>query len=315
MPSRPSASWRRKRPRPASDACCGRRGGWSCESDQVTATARALRTSAQCALPHVFGLFLLVCGCAAAPPWHRGHLDELAEYYDQGVGGGGTAAEAERNAQVALVAYRHGIQVRSVTGSQIQSFSRNGDELVFQLITDSLTQQVAGALPAGTYIAERWRDQDGSWWSYALSERPGEGPRIRRLVDSRMRMARVRAIVPGWAQFTKHQERKGWAIVTGEALSVVGWLALDALTAEYRSQRNQAATVTDYRYYDRWSDRFAWGAAGCASLAAATYLASAIDGIANRPPAYRLLMTQVYLDVRPGAGYLVRAALHLPAGA
>lgn len=258
----------------------------------------------------MLSLIVLNCGCAAAPPWQRGYIDELSEYYDQGVGGGSTAAAADRSAQIALVGYQQGVQVSSITENRVHEFSRNGDELIFEVETDQGTQQkVSGVLPAASYIAERWRSQDGYWWSYALSERPGQGPRIHRLAGRGLQLARTRAVVPGWAQFTKKQDRKGWTIAAGEALGLVGWLALDALTGEYRDRRGQAVTPADYRYYDRVSDRFAWGAAGCASLAAATYLFSMIDGIINRPPAYRLLMTQVHLEAQPGSGFPV-LALH-----
>lgn len=270
------------------------------------AATRRLQPPGRPPLRCMLSLIVLSCGCAAAPPWQRGFLDEISEYYDQGVGGGSTVEAADRNAQIALVAFRHGIQIRHVTEDSVDSFSRNGDELIFEFFRQGTHQTVTGTLPAGSHIAERWRAQEGYWWSYALCERPGKGPRIHRLEGRGLQMARRRAVVPGWSQFTKKQERKGWAIITGESLGLAGWLALDALTAEYRSRRGQA-TPADYRYYDRWTKRFAWGAAGCASLAAATYVFSTIDGITSRPPAYRLLMSQVHLEVQPGAGYLVFA--------
>lgn len=248
----------------------------------------------------MLGLIVANCGCAATPPWHRGFVDELSGYYDQGVGGGSTAAAADRNAQIALVGYQQGFQVSSITEGRVGSFRRNGDELTFEVATERGIQQISGVLPPGSYVAERWRAQDGSWWSFALSERPGQGPELRRLTASRMQMARTRAVVPGWAQFAKKEDRKGWTIIAGEALSLGGWYALGALTDEYRRRRGQG-TPADYRYYDRWSDRFAWGAAGCRSLAGATYLFSMIDGIISRPPTYRLLMTQVHPAVHRGS--------------
>lgn len=99
----------------------------------------------------MLSLIVLGCGCAAAPPWQRGFLDEISEYYDQGVGGGSTAAAADRNAQIALVGYQQGVQVSSITDNRVHSFSRNGEELTFEVVTDQGTQQkVAGVLPAGS---------------------------------------------------------------------------------------------------------------------------------------------------------------------
>jgi len=137
-----------------------------------------------------FSILLLavgLAGCASAPPpWQGGFLDGVSDYYDQGTGVGSSSDRADRNAQIALVGYQQGIDVESMTEDKIQSFSKNGDELIFEVMTSEGVQRVSGTLPAGSYIAERWKADSGSWWSFAVAEKPGKERRIQELRDSRL---------------------------------------------------------------------------------------------------------------------------------
>lgn len=253
----------------------------------------------------LFIAIISVSGCATAPPpWHGGFLDSLSDYYDQGTGGGRTIERADRNAQIALVGYQQGIEVESVIEDQVQSFQKNGDELVVEIMTSKGLQRIAGTLPAGSYIAEHWQDKSGYWWSYAVSERPGKSRRIQELRDARLGAARIRAVAPGWAQFSKGQKSKGWKILTAEGIGVVGWATCAILQADYRDRRDRAHP-SDYDYYDDWANCFYWGSVGFGTVAGATYLYNLIDGITSVPPTYRLLLSKVHWGIQPRPDGLV----------
>ncbi|MBT4499671.1 MAG: hypothetical protein HOC74_18230 [Gemmatimonadetes bacterium] len=240
-----------------------------------------------------------LAGCASAPPpWQGGFLDGVSDYYDQGTGVGSSSDRADRNAQIALVGYQQGIAVESMTEDKIQSFSKNGDELIFEVMTSEGVQRVSGTLPAGSYIAERWKADSGSWWSFAVAEKPGKERRIQELRDSRLGSARLRSIVPGWAQFTKGQKSKGWRIVAAEGVGVVGLATFAILQKDYEDRRDRAAAV-DYDYYNDWANRFYWGSVTFGTLAGATYLYNWIDGITSVPPTYQLLLSKVDWDLQP----------------
>ena len=237
---------------------------------------------------HRFGILLLIFsvgGCATAPPpWHGGFLDSIADYYDQGTGGGKSIDRSDRNAQIALVGYQQGIDVESITEDEVQSFSKQGDELIVE---------VSGTLPPGSYIAERWKDESGYWWSYAVSEKLGKERRIQDLRNTRLGMARMRAPVPGWAQFTKGQRQKGWRILTAQGIGLVGSATFFILQTDYKNRRDDSINPTDYEYYDDWANRFYWSHAAFTAVAGATYLYSLVDGITTVPPTYRLLLSRL----------------------
>ena len=253
-----------------------------------------------------FAILLLavgLAGCASAPPpWHGGFLDGVSEFYDQGTGGGATIDQADSYAQANLLGYRQGIEVESITASEVQSIEKQGDELIVEVMTRNGVQRIAGELPPGTYIAERWQDASGDWWSFAVAEKPGKAQRIQSLRDSRLGGARLRSVVPGWAQFSKGQKSKGWRILMAEGVGAVGFAAFAILQKDFEDRRDRVRGIgqgaaDDRQYYDDWANRFYWGSVTLGTLAGATYLYSFIDGITSVPPTYRLLLSKA--DVRP----------------
>ena len=248
----------------------------------------------------VFGL----TGCASAPPrWHSGYIDALSEYYDQGTGAGDSMGRADRNAQIALVGYQQGIEVESVTEDQVQAFTKQGDELIVEVMTARGVQKVSGSLPAGAYPAERWQDGHGTWWSYYLAEKPGHARRIQELRDSRLGSARLRSVVPAWAQFTKGQRQKGWRILAAEGAGLVGMATFAVLQQDYVDRRDRVRNnASDYEYYDDWANRFYWGSVVFGTLAGGSYLYSLVDGITSIPPTYQLLLSQTHVQPRRDGG-------------
>lgn len=253
-----------------------------------------------------FAILLLVAiltGCASAPPpWYGGYLDGVADYYDQGTGGGQSIDQADRNAQISLVGFQQGIQIESLTEDQIQSFQKQRDELVVEVMTSRGLQRVSGKLPPGSYIADRWQDGRGGWWSFAVAEKPGKARQIQNLRDSRLGAARIRSLVPGWAQFSKGQKSKGWRILGSEGVGVVGFATSAILQKDYEDRRDRVhgigqGAADDRQYYDDWVNRFYWGSVTFGTLAGVTYLYSLIDGITSVPPTYRLLLSGA--NVRP----------------
>jgi hypothetical protein len=252
-----------------------------------------------------------LAGCASAPPpWQGGFLDGVSDYYDQGTGVSKSSDKADRNAQIALVGYQQGIDVESITEDKIQSFSKNGDEMIFEVMTSKGVQQVSGSLPPGSYIAERWKADSGSWWSFAVAEKPGKERRIQELRDSRLGSARLRSIVPGWAQFTKGQKSKGWRIMGAQSVGLIGFATFTILQSDFEDRRDRVRGIgtgaaDDRQYYDDWANRFYWGSVTFGSLAGATYVYSLIDGITSLPPTYRLLMSKVDVQPRREGGALL----------
>lgn len=243
-------------------------------------------------------------GCASTPPpWHGGYLDSLSDYYDQGTGGGRSIERADRNAQIALVGFQQGIDIESVSEDQVQSFQKNGDELIVEIMTSKGVQRVSGTLPPGSYIAERWQAKDGSWWSYVVSERSGKSRRIQELRNSRLGAARLRSIAPGWAQFSKGQKQKGWRILAAEGAGLVGFATFAILQNHYDDKKGDPDnTPEDLEYYTDWADRSYWAKSTFGVAALGTYLYSLVDGITSVPPTYRLLLSRMELQPRPQGG-------------
>lgn len=261
----------------------------------------------------IFFLLAVLSGCASAPPpWHGGFLDSLADYYDQGTGSGQSIERADRNAQIALVGYQQGIEIESVAEDQVQSFKKQGDELIVEIATSKGVQRISGTLPAGSFIAERWRDKSGTWWSYAVSEKPGQERRIQELRDARLSTARMRAAVPGWAQFTKGQKQKGWRILTSQGVGAVGFVTFAILQNYYDDKKQTAETEEDLQYYSDWADRSYWAKSTFGVLAIGTYLYSLIDGITSVPPTYRLLLSRLEIQPRQEGGAVVAFGFDLP---
>lgn len=256
---------------------------------------------------------LLISGCASAPPpWYRGFLDPLVDYYDQGTGGGSTIEQADRNAQIALVGFQQGIEIKSITDNEVKSFRRNQDELIVEVATSRGVQQVNGRLPAGSYIAEHWKDDKGYWWSFAVYEKPGRERLIRGLSSGRLQTARLRSAVPGWAQMTKGQQSRGWKIVGLEAGALVGWTTLELLQRDYKNRRDRSRTASRYDYYDQWANRFFWGGMAAGSLAGVTYLYNVLDGLFSVPPSYRLMLSQLSWGIETRHGDHPQLTLYFP---
>lgn len=252
-------------------------------------------------------LRLVVCfavvalsGCASkAPPWHGGYLDSVSGYYDQGTGGGDSIQRADRNAQIALVGFQQGVDIESVDEANVQSFQKNGDEILVEVMTSKGVQRINGTLPPGSYIAERWQDPQGYWWSFAVSERQGQSHTIEKLRGQRLGAARLRSFVPGLAQFAKGQDTKGWRILWAEGVGLVGLATFAVLQADYEDRRDRANKPSDFTYYDDWANRFYWGTVGFGTLAGATYLFNLVDGFTSVPPTYRLLLSGGRWDLQP----------------
>jgi hypothetical protein len=249
---------------------------------------------------------LIICltGCASAPPrWHGGYIDGLTAFYDQGTGAGETIDRADRNARIALVGYQQGIEVESVTQNQVQAFTQHGDELIVEVLTARGLQRVSGSLPAGAYPAERWQDRQGTWWSYYLAAKPNGARRVQELRDARLVTARRRSVVPGWAQFTKGEQRKGWRLVAAEGTGLIGLATCAVLQQDVLDRRDRVrSNASDYEYYDDWANRLYWGTVAFGTLAGGTYLYSLLDGMAHVPPTYKLLLSQTHLQPRPAGG-------------
>ena len=239
-------------------------------------------------------------GCASkAPPWHGGFLDSVSGYYEQGTGGGDSIQRADRNAQIALVGYQQGVQIENITEDQVQSFQKNGDELLVEVMTSKGVQRINGTLPPGSYIAERWQDGNGYWWSFAVSEREGQGRNIQRLRDQKLGSARLRSFVPGLAQFAKGQKSKGWRIVWAEGVGLVGLATAAILQQDYKDRRDRARFPADVKYYDDRANWAYWGTVAFGTLAGGTYLYNLIDGFTSVPPTYRLLLSGGHWDLQP----------------
>ena len=260
-------------------------------------------------------IFLLILsattiGCASskAPDWHAGFLDSLADYYDQGTGTGASIDRADRNAQISLVGFQQGIRVENVIEDNIQSFEKNGESLSVEIVTSKGVQKIDGSLPPGAYIAERWKDEHGNWWSYAVAERPGQSPRIQQLRNDRLTAARVRAIVPAWAQFTKSQRTKGWRILGLGGVGLVGGVTFSILQIDAEDRRDRSRNATDHQHYDDQANNYYWASVGFSTLAGVAYLYSLVDGITSVPPTYQLLLSRV--EVQPQASGLALLYRH-----
>lgn len=256
-------------------------------------------------------LTLLFCSCASVPPpWYGEYPDSLNEYYDQGSGSGKSIDEADRNAQISLIGKQQGVDIKSVLESE--KIEESGDKITFEAKTrKGDVVKVSGKLPPGAYIAEHWRDKSsGSWWSYALWEKPGKERRIQQLRNARLGAARLRSVLPGWAQFTKGQKQKGWRLIYGTGGGLVGFATFAILQSDFESRRDRVrgtgrSAASDRQYYDDWANRFYWGSVAFGTLAGASYLGSLIDGITTVPPTYRLLLSRVDWELWPAKDGLV----------
>lgn len=274
-----------------------------------------MNTTTQLSRPALLALLVaslsLFIGCASAPPpWHAGFLDSLDKYYDQGTGAGSSREQADRNARISLLGYREGIHIGNVTQNQVRSYVEDGDEMIVEVLSSKGVEQVSGSLPPKAKIAERYRDGSGIWWSYAVLEKTGAKRRIQTQRDRLLSAARLRAVIPGWSQFTKGERGKGMRILVFEGIGLVGLGTFAILQADFENRRDTVKGVgfrarDDRQWYDDWANRFFWGGIACGLLAGGTYLYSLVDGFTYVPPTYKLLMTKAEVQAGPGGLALV----------
>ncbi|MFH1006039.1 MAG: hypothetical protein V1800_00890 [Candidatus Latescibacterota bacterium] len=228
-------------------------------------------------------------GCAGSARWTEGIPESLRPYYDQGVGSSRSPEQADRNALIALVAEREGIQVESVTEDSVRSVQTEAGESYAELFTSKGVIRVQGDVPEGAYIAERWQGQS-LHWSYALLEKAGRQRAIEQVRRDHLRGVAFKSFVPGWAQFTKGEHTKAWRILTLEGVSTVGATVLGVLTVELVSKGDRTGSDSDWDWYNDWANRCYWGSVGLGALGGITYLASLIDGLASEAKTYKLLL-------------------------
>ena len=234
---------------------------------------------------------ITLSGCASsAPPWFKGDL-ELNGYYEQGVGEGTKKAIADKNARVSLVGNMNGFDIKVITEDSIRVDESSGDEVIVRMLTEKGEQTISGKVPKGSFIAERWKDQDDRWWSYVLYEIPEKSRQLRLMRKRRIGDARTRVIVPGWAQFTKGDKTKGWRIVGIETSGLLGWWISNAIQSDFERRRDRSRPSA-YDYYNKRVDIFAWVSVGFGSIVGLTYIYNVIDGLVNVPPTYRLSLSQ-----------------------
>ncbi|MFH1007856.1 MAG: hypothetical protein V1800_10185 [Candidatus Latescibacterota bacterium] len=125
-------------------------------------------------------------GCAGTARWTRGVPDALRPYYDQGVGSSRSPEQADRNAMIALVAEREGIQVVSVTEDSVRSVQTEGGESYTDVFTSRGVIRIQGDIPEGAHIAERWQGRS-LYWSYALLEKSGQQRAIEQIRTEQLR--------------------------------------------------------------------------------------------------------------------------------
>jgi hypothetical protein len=152
-------------------------------------------------------------------------------------------------------------------------------------------QYTAGRIPAEVRIAQRWKGND-TYWAYAVVERNGKMRQIDRLFQQHMAGIRGKALVPGWAQFQKHQNRKAWTYMAGVAVGVVGGAAFATLSNDAQDRRDRSTLQADHTYYDDLANQHFWASSGFYLLAATTYTVNILDGWYTTVQPYQILADQ-----------------------
>lgn len=100
-------------------------------------------------------------------------------------------------------------------------------------------------------------------WSYALLRKPTVSQRtIDREVRRQLGRLKHKSLVPGWAQFVKRENRKGWTILALEGISVIGGAVSSVLWRDARDKSYEARNIEDRRHYDKLKDRYRWMSVG-----------------------------------------------------
>jgi len=232
---------------------------------------------------------LAVAGCGGTAPWTQGTPEVLRPYYYQGIGYSRSFDMADRNALIALAADLEGIQVERVTEDSLRLVQTETGEHYVDILTSRGAVRIKGEVPKGAYIAERWHGRS-LYWSYALLEKPRQRKAIERLRQEQLRGVSLKALVPGWAQFTKGEHFKAWRILALEGISAIGAVALKVLMDDMLARRDIATRPDDWKWYDVWANRCYWGSMGFGVAGVMVYMYSLIDGLTSEAKTYRLLM-------------------------
>ena len=237
---------------------------------------------------------LMALGCASAPRWTKGVPEGLSSYYFQGVGYARSRKAADQNAKIALAAEREGAEVKAITEDNIRYVQTEKGERYTQVLTDKGSVIIRGKIPPATRVVERWYNRSaGEYWSYALLIKPGMKQRIKQEMDQRLRLLGLKSLFPGWAQFTKRQNAKGWRILALEGLSLAGTGLFTLLTADAVDRRDKSTAQSDIDYYDTLANRFYWASVVSGVVAGGTYLYSLVDGLASEPKPYQVLSRRI----------------------
>ena len=197
-----------------------------------------------------------------------------------------------------------GIQIGNVTQNQVRSYVEDGDEMIVEVLSSNGVEQVSGSLPPKAKIAERYRDGSGIWWSYAVLEKTGAKRRIQTQRDRLLGAARLRAVIPGWSQFTKGERGKGMRILVSRGHRPRRARDLCHFAGRFREPSRYSKGVgsrarDDRQWYDDWANRFYWGGMACGVLAGGTYIYSLVDGLTHVPPTYKLLLSKAQVQAGP----------------
>jgi hypothetical protein len=236
-------------------------------------------------------LAIAALGCAGTPRWVT--KGDASPYYFQGVGTGSTAAAAERDALLKLLANINGTAVESV----IEDFRREsgntspGDQSGLVLQTEFrewISTRIAGKVPAEARVVARWRGQ-GTSWAYAVVERPGQEELINQRHRQAMAGVQRHAWVPGWAQFQKRQTSRAWTYTGGVAAGLLGGASLALLADDAGKRRDQARVQLVRDHYDRLANQRYWASQGLYALAVGIYVVNVLDGMTSKVQPYRIL--------------------------
>jgi len=245
-------------------------------------------------------------GCAGTPRWTKGVPEGLSHYYFQGIGYARTRKGADQSASIALMAEKEGAEVEAVSEDKMRYVQTKEGERYVEVFTDKGVVTVRGTVPPGVRIVERWYNRStGEHWSYALLAKPDAELRIRMAMRRRLRFVTFKSLFPGWAQFTKGQDGKGWRVLALEGFSLAGAAVFNALSIDAVTKRDRATVQSDIDYYDAWANRFYWTSVGFGIVAGGVYLYNLIDGLASEPRPYQVLSYggtghPVYLSLQGG---------------
>lgn len=242
------------------------------------------------------GLITLCClssglGCASSPAWLNTLDNPQEDSYWRAVGHGPTRTDARRDAFIRLSAKINGSTISETTQlyqqarSQVDNRRSKTQEETF--LDNWIEESTQGSVPQRTRVVETFKDREG-FHAYAVAEKAGSERQIQRALGQVKRQNRVRSLVPGWAQLTKREAKKGAVFVVGSGLGIVGGLVFKTLMTDAKARRNRARTPAAWDYENTMANRYYWSSTGFFALAGCSYLTSIIDGLYSAPKGYRL---------------------------